>query len=131
MENVIVYVITALGISVVLNLILKKLGIAQVIGYIATGTIIVYAFDLRHMTDSHTLELIAEFGIVFLMFTIGLEISIEKLKTMKKDLISGGLIQVSITAIVVYLPSFYLFNIPLESSLIIAHILNLSILIII
>ncbi len=126
MENVIVYVIAALGISVVINLILKKLGIAQVIGYIATGTIIVYAFDLRYMTDSHTLELIAEFGIVFLMFTIGLEMSVEKLKTMKKDLISGGLMQVSITAIIVYLLSFYLFNIALESSLIIALAFSLS-----
>ena len=86
MENVLFYVIAALGISIVINIFLKRLGVSQIIGYILTGTIIVYAFDLRHVSDSHALEMAGEFGIVFLMFTIGLEISLAKMGSMKKEI---------------------------------------------
>ena len=65
MDSALLYIVMALGVSTVLNLFLKRLGVSQIIGYILTGTIIVYAFDLRHMTDSATLEHIGEFGIVF------------------------------------------------------------------
>ena len=95
MENAILYVIAALGISVILNIFLKRIGVSQIIGYILTGTIIVYAFDLRHLNDSHALEMVGEFGIVFLMFTIGLEISLAKMGTMKKEIFGNGLMQVS------------------------------------
>ncbi len=126
MLDPIVYIVSALAISVVLNLLLKRIGVSQVIGYIATGTIIVYAFDLRHMTDSHTLEQIAEFGIVFLMFTIGLEMSLEKLGTMKQNVFGNGSMQVGSTAVIVYLSAHYLFNINVNSSLIIALAFSLS-----
>ena len=80
MDFVLLYIVAALGLSTVLNLLLKRLGVSQIIGYILTGTIIVYAFNLKHMNGSLTLEHIAEFGIVFLMFTIGLEFSLNHLK---------------------------------------------------
>ncbi len=72
MESALYYLTVALGISIVVNLILKRLGVSPIIGYIMTGTMVAYGFDLRHLVDSHTLEAIAEFGVVFLMFTIGL-----------------------------------------------------------
>ena len=53
-QTVILYVTAALAISVVLNILLKRLDISQVIGYIATGTIIAYAFDLRHLILTHS-----------------------------------------------------------------------------
>ena len=46
MQTVVSYVIVALAISVVLNILLKRIGVSQVIGYIATGTIIAYALAL-------------------------------------------------------------------------------------
>ncbi len=124
--DVLTYVIIALGISVVINLVLKRFGISQIIGYIVTGTVIVYLFDLRHMTDSYTLEMVGEFGIVFLMFTIGLEISLQKLGTMKMDVFGNGLMQVGITAILFYLVSHYMFDIANVPSVIIALAFALS-----
>jgi CPA2 family monovalent cation:H+ antiporter-2 len=126
MESILFYTIAALGISVVVNLIFKRLGISQIIGYILTGTVVVYAFDLRHMTDSHTLELIGEFGIVFLMFTIGLEMSLSKLRLMKKLVFVNGAMQVGISAVIFFVASHYLFGIDVNSSLIIAAALSLS-----
>jgi len=126
MENAFLYIIVALGISIVINIFLKRIGVSQIIGYILTGTIIVYAFDLRAASSSHTLEMIGEFGIVFLMFTIGLEISLAKMGSMKKEIFGNGFLQVVLTAIVVYMASHYLFSLDMKSSLIIALAFSLS-----
>jgi CPA2 family monovalent cation:H+ antiporter-2 len=66
-------IVAALFIALVLNIILKKVHLPTIIGYIFTGTIVAYSFDLHHAVNNHTLQEIAEFGVVFLMFTIGLE----------------------------------------------------------
>ena len=126
MDNTLLYIIVALGISIVLNLFLKRLGISQIIGYILTGTIVVYAFDLKAYNSSHSLEIVAEFGIVFLMFTIGLEISLAKMNTMKKEIFGNGLMQVSFTALVIYLVAHYGFGYVEKTSVIIALAFSLS-----
>jgi len=126
MENTLLYVIVALGISLVLNIFFKKMGVSQIIGYIFTGTIIVYAFDLREASHSHELEMVGEFGIVFLMFTIGLEISLTKMGSMKKEIFGNGLMQVSFTSLAVYGIAHYLFSVDTVSSLIISLAFALS-----
>ncbi|WP_310441204.1 cation:proton antiporter [Sulfurimonas sp.] len=126
MDFALLYIVMALGISTVLNLILKRFGISQIIGYILTGTIIVYAFDLRHMNNSATLAHIAEFGIVFLMFTIGLEISLAKMNSMKKEIFVNGFMQVGFTALIVYGVSHYLFSLESTSALILSLAFALS-----
>ncbi len=126
MENTLLYVIVALGISLILNIFFKKFGVSQIIGYIFTGTIIVYAFDLREASHSHELEMVGEFGIVFLMFTIGLEISLSKMGSMKKEIFANGSMQVGFTALAVYGITHYLFSIDTISSLIISMAFALS-----
>jgi len=126
LESALYYVAAALGISVIINLLFVRVGVSQIIGYIMTGVALVYLFDLRHMTDSHTLEMVGEFGIVFLMFTIGLEMSLEKMNAMKGDVFGNGALQVGMTAIVVYLLTYYLFEVNFKSSLIIALAFSLS-----
>jgi CPA2 family monovalent cation:H+ antiporter-2 len=126
MENTLLYVIVALGISLIINIFLKKIGVSQIIGYILTGTLIVYAFDLREASHSHELEMVGEFGIVFLMFTIGLEISLSKMGSMKKEIFGNGLMQVSFTTILVYVISYYGLSIDVKTSLIIALAFSLS-----
>lgn len=126
MEHTLLYVIAALGISIVVNILLKKIGLSQIIGYIITGTIIVYAFDLREVGHSHELEMVGEFGIVFLMFTIGLEISLARMGTMKKEIFGNGLMQVGFTSLAVYALAHYLFSLDSTSSIIVALAFSLS-----
>ena len=126
MDSALLYIVVALGVSTILNLFLKRLGISQIIGYILTGTIIVYALDLRHMNDSATLEHIGEFGIVFLMFTIGLEISLAKMNSMKTEIFFNGFLQVGFTALIVYGISHYLFALESVSALILSLAFALS-----
>ena len=126
MDFALLYIVVALGLSTVLNLFFKRLGVSQIIGYILTGTVMVYAFDLRYMNDSKSLEHIAEFGIVFLMFTIGLEISLAKMNSMRKEIFLNGFLQVGFTALIVYAISHYLFSMKSTPALILSLAFALS-----
>jgi len=125
MNTILLYVVAALGVSTVLNILLKKLGVSQIIGYILTGTALAYAFDIQH-EDSHSVELLGEFGIVFLMFTIGLEISLARLNTMKQIVFVNGLAQVGISALVFFGISHWIFDLTYQNSIIVALALALS-----
>lgn len=125
METALVYVVAALGVSTVINIFLKRFGISQIIGYILTGTILGYAFDVRH-ANSESLALIGEFGIVFLMFTIGLEISLARLNTMKQIVFINGFFQVGFSALLFFVISHWIFDLSYQSSVIIALSLALS-----
>ena len=126
MDHVLIYFVVALGISILINIFLKRVGISQIIGYIFTGTIIAYAFNLRDAAHSHELEMIGEFGIVFLMFTIGLEISLAKMNMMKQAIFGNGALQVGFTTAAVYMITHFIFNQSNITSLIIALAFSLS-----
>ena len=113
-------------ISTILNLLLKQFGIPTIIGYIATGTIIAYGFDLHDAVHSHELKEIAEFGVVFLMFTIGLEFSINHLIKMKKEVFIYGGLQVFLTAGFFAFVANHFFSIEAKSAIIIGSALALS-----
>lgn len=125
MDTILLYVVAALGVSTVLNIILKQFGISQIIGYILTGTALAYAFDIQH-EDSHAVELLGEFGIVFLMFTIGLEISLARLNTMKQIVFTNGALQVGISAFLFFVLAHWVFDLDYQSSIIVGLSLALS-----
>ena len=119
-------IVFTLLISLICNIILKKFGLPTIIGYIATGTIIAYGFGLHDAVHNHELKEIAEFGVVFLMFTIGLEFSISHLKKMRYEVFVAGSLQIVVTAIVVYSLSFYMMGIEQKTSIVISLAIALS-----
>ena len=84
MDSILVILAVSLALVSVMNIILTKFSVSHIIGYIITGTVISNIFDFNGSENLHSLELIGEFGIVFLMFTIGLEMSFAKLGKMKE-----------------------------------------------
>ncbi len=62
-------IVTTLFFALMTNVFLKRFNLPTIIGYIFTGTIIAYGFELHDAVNNHTLKEIAEFGVVFLMFT--------------------------------------------------------------
>ncbi len=119
-------IVTTLFISLIANIILKRFNLPTIIGYIFTGTIIAYGFGLHDAVHNHELKEIAEFGVVFLMFTIGLEFSIEHLKKMKYEVFVAGTLQIVITSFIVYLMAYYIFDIAQKTSFIISLAIALS-----
>ncbi len=126
MDFTLLFIVVTLGISTVLNLFLKKFGISQIIGYILTGAIIYHLFDAAHMISPSVLEHIGDFGIVFLMFTIGLEISLSKMSSMKTIIFTNGFLQVAITTVVFFLIDYYIFDVDMVTAIIISLAFSLS-----
>ncbi|WP_375722855.1 cation:proton antiporter [Arcobacter sp. KX21116] len=120
-------IVSTIFIAIFVNLLLKKFQLPTIIGYIFTGTIIAYLFGLHETAvNNHDLKEIAEFGVVFLMFTIGLEFSVNALIRMKKEVFFTGTLQIIITTLIVVLISFYILNFDFQTSMIIGTALSLS-----
>ena len=119
-------IVATTSIALILNLILRKIHLPTIIGYILTGTIIAYMFNLHKAVDNHELREIAEFGVVFLMFTIGLEFSLEHLKKMKREVFFTGTLQIIVTAFFIFLILRYALGFNTQVSLIIGTALSLS-----
>ncbi|KAK1430330.1 hypothetical protein QVD17_12990 [Tagetes erecta] len=87
--------------SVIFVPIFQKLpGGSPVLGYLTAG-ILIGPYGLSIIRNVHATKAIAEFGVVFLLFNIGLELSVERLSSMKKYVFGLGSVQVLTTAAVV------------------------------
>lgn len=125
MEHLLIIALTTIFIATILNVVLKKIGLPTIIGYILSGLAIVYLFGLQGI-ENDSLAHLAEFGIVFLMFTIGLEFSINHLKAMKKEVFVYGFLQVFLTGIFFSLLAYYLGSLEIKSAIILGFALSLS-----
>lgn len=123
MNSLIVLFLTASALAVVLNVLFKRFEIPTIIGYIVTGTFISQLYGLHGSAD---LTHVAEFGIVFLMFTIGLEFSIKHLISMRKEVFFNGALQVAISGGIYSLGAQYIFGIDQKTAIIIGFALALS-----
>lgn len=102
-NSIIIILIT----SAVVVFLLHKAKVPPIVGFVIAGDIIgPYGFGL--VKDLHTVEVLAEIGIVFLMFTIGIEFSFSKLLRMKKVVFVCGTIQVLITILLVFFIVYFL-----------------------
>jgi len=125
MEHLLLGLIVTIAIATVVNVFLKKFDIPTVIGYIFTGLIISQIYDFGSHSKE-TLDHLAEFGIVFLMFTIGLEFSITQMKSMKKEVFVYGTLQVVLSGLLFTFLTHYFFHIDLKNAIVIGMALSLS-----
>ena len=95
-------VVIIFALSTFVNLVFTKIKVPSIIGYLITGVIAgPYALALIH---SHKeIELMAEIGIILLLFSIGLELSLNHLLKIRKIVFWGGLLQLSTTSIITML----------------------------
>lgn len=90
--------IAALG--VVVTLVLSRLQLPAVAGLLFAGALAGPA-GFRLVTSSEAIEVLAELGVVLLLFTIGLEFSLSRLQTIFRQVAVGGLLQVGLTTVAV------------------------------
>jgi CPA2 family monovalent cation:H+ antiporter-2 len=98
-NNVLVIVITLIAAAVFVVAIFKKLKLSPVLGYLVAGAVI-GDHGLKVVTYNQT-SFLGELGVVFLLFAIGLELSIERLKAMRRYVFGLGTLQVLITSLVI------------------------------
>ncbi|TMG84880.1 MAG: potassium transporter [Betaproteobacteria bacterium] len=96
MPHILQVILLLLAASVVVVIACRLLHLPPILGYLVVGVALgPHAFGW--VPDNAGVRDLAEFGIVFLMFSIGLEFSLPQMKTMRRAVFGLGLAQVAIT----------------------------------
>lgn len=114
-------ILLAAGVFAVAGL--KAVGMPALLGYVLIG--IGLGPFLPHMEHESPTARLAEFGVVFLMFSIGLEFSLSRLKTMRQAVFGLGGLQVSVTMFIVMVLGL-LAGLPWEAGLALGGVLAMS-----
>lgn len=112
------------GISVVVLIVCNRLKISSIIGLLITG-VIAGPGVLSLVSSLHDVEILAEIGIILLLFTIGLEFSIRELLHLKRSFLLGGTLQVCGTIAIIFVLSLAS-GVSIEKSLVFGFIIALS-----
>jgi len=117
-------IILILFLAVLIILIMSRFRIPPVIGFLLTG-VIIGPSALQLVESISDIEILAEIGIILLMFTIGLEFSLQKIREMMKSFLLFGGLQVASSWLFFSL-IFYWYGIQTQQALLIGFILALS-----
>ncbi len=98
MSHTLILIITLLAAAVVVVVACRLLRLPPILGYLLVG-IAVGPHALALVPYDANTRWVAEFGIVFLMFSIGLEFSLPQLRAMRQAVFGLGLAQVAITTV--------------------------------
>lgn len=103
----------------------KRLKYSPIIGFLLMGTILgPNGFSL--VRDVHMIDVLGELGIIFFLFEMGLELSLERLNAMKKDVFGLGTLQLLLTSLLGTLLSLTFFKLSLPASFTIGASIALS-----
>ncbi len=114
-----------LSTSAAVVFLLGRLKIPSIVGFLIAG-IIVGPAGFGLIREVHEVEMLAEVGVILLMFTIGLEFSLRKLFSLKSAVFGGGFMQVALTTGAVTLVSYYLADAKLNTAIINGFLVSLS-----
>src|SRR6185436_9302449 len=89
-------VIVLLAAAVVVVVVCRLVRLPPILGYLIVGAV-VGPHALGWVPDDRATRNVAEFGIVFLLFSVGLEFSLPKLRVMRRSVFGLGLAQVAVT----------------------------------
>lgn len=117
-------VIVILAASVVALFALRRLRLSPVLGYLAAG-VIIGPFGLGFVADIESIHAFAEFGVVFLLFTIGIELPLERIKVLSPALFGLGLAQILVTGAAIAGLAFA-FGVAPDAAIVIGAALALS-----
>lgn len=110
--------------AVIVAPVFQRLRSSLVLGYLVAG-VIIGPDILGLISGSKQVHNIAELGVVFLLFTIGLELSVDRLKLIRNQIFGVGTAQVAVTSIVIALVA-WLLGFSVQTSVIIGGGLALS-----
>lgn len=117
-------IVLVLGLSILVLYAFHKLRLPLVIGYLLSG-ILAGPSGLGMITDTHDVEILAEIGVILLLFTIGVEFSLGSLVKIRKTLFLGGSFQVVLTIAAAAGVAFWVGN-PWNEALFIGFLIALS-----
>ena len=113
-----------LGASVLVIFVFQKLKLPTILGYLMTG-ILAGPYALGLIDASHEVEVMAEIGVILLLFIIGMEFSLKSLAAIKKSVFVGGAAQVGLTTVATALLAWW-FGFAMNAALFLGFVFSLS-----
>ena len=113
------------GLAIIVLQVCHRIKLPAIIGFLVTGAL-VGPHGLHLVKSVHEVELLAEIGVVLLLFTIGLEFSLKELFRLKRLVLIGGTLQVFMTIIVTTTIIFFGFHLPANRAIFIGFLMALS-----
>ncbi|TLX47223.1 potassium transporter [Pseudoalteromonas phenolica] len=124
MQSIYSQVFALLLAAMILVWLFKRIGLPAILAYLVTG-VLASSPSIGWMSMSDEMHFIAELGIVFLLFSLGLEFSVPKLMAMRNLVFGLGSLQVIVT-ILVAIPIVKFFGYGWLSAFTIGSIMTLS-----
>jgi monovalent cation:H+ antiporter-2, CPA2 family len=116
--------IIVLTATIAIVFVFQKLRLPSVVGFLLAGVIIgPHGFKLIQSVSQ--VETLAEIGVVLLLFTIGLEFSLESILSVQRRIVWAGLFQVMLTILVVFAVARFL-GVSMELALFYGFLVSLS-----
>ncbi|UCD93781.1 MAG: cation:proton antiporter [Candidatus Zixiibacteriota bacterium] len=116
--------VVILGFGAIIVAVFQRFRLPSIAGFILSG-IIVGPESLGLINDVHQVEVLAEIGVALLLFGIGLELSLDKLRRLWKLILAGGILQVGLSILVAFAISKF-YAVPDRSALFIGFLVALS-----
>jgi len=117
-------IVIIFGLSIAILFICHRLRVPAIVGFLLTG-ILAGPYGLGLVNAVHEVEILAEVGVVLLLFTIGIEFSLARLLQIKKSVLIGGSIQVLLTLLVTFVIARQLGQ-PIGESIFMGFLISLS-----
>ena len=103
-----------LGFAILILTIFYRFEFPPVLGFLVIGMLI-GPYGLEIVNGGEIVDLSTELGVIFLLFTIGIELSLNELKKMKKALLLGGTLHFLFTTILFFILCIVLGFSPITS----------------
>jgi len=113
-----------LAASILIILISQKIKLPAVVGFLLTG-ILIGPGGFSLVKDIKTVNALAEIGVVMLLFMIGLEFTLDRLKRIQRNFWVGGGLQVILTISATMLVLYFL-NVPIKDEVFYGFLISLS-----
>jgi CPA2 family monovalent cation:H+ antiporter-2 len=117
-------IIILLAVSVFVVTLARRLGLPTILGYVAVG-LALGPHAAGVFPESETTHLLAELGVVFLLFTLGLEFSWPRMVALRREVFGLGSLQVFGTTAVVA-PIAHMFGLAWPQSIVIGGVVAMS-----
>ncbi|MGF7118963.1 cation:proton antiporter [Methanobacterium oryzae] len=111
-------------LSVVVLYLFQRIKVPTIVGFFLTG-ILAGPGGLGLVNAVNEVQILAEIGVIFLLFTIGIEFSLDKFSQLRRSVLLGGSLQVLLTFLAVFSIA-YLWGASVEESIFIGFLISLS-----
>lgn len=123
-SSILIHIVLLLLVTIIIVSIGRRLHFPTILNYILAG-ILVGPYGMGWIEDAEQVNFLAEFGIVFLLFSIGLEFSLSKMVAMRKQVFGLGTMQVFVTGILIFILA-KAFQLSTVEAVVLASALTLS-----